>query len=344
MLCGAYSLTGSYHETDTKKHNEDRYSIHSHQHKGLHLFGVYDGNGKEKELILDVLGIQPHQWHQMAPDYGIDYDIETQWDPQDVSSYLSKILPLCIEDIILTNQLSEGDEVIGAVKEVFCEAQKEVAPHCKIGNGSTAVILVFLPNSRYFVVANSGDSRAIHCVNNTALQLSVDHTPDTNFGSSDFSSKTVHIRLHKLREKDQFFLLLSDGVYNAWNNNQEVVDYVCYLFARYEKERINKFIMDGDEADTAMLNRIAKKLVIKSRKKEEENETHKIDDMTAVIVKVREEAVKDLKLQEESLSSHVRPSSWLSRFFPTTMCAMPLIMFCSWNFFKYRYTPIPTEL
>jgi serine/threonine protein phosphatase PrpC len=103
-----------------------------------------------------------------------------------------------------------------------------------------------------------------------AVQVSRDHNADRNAGAADFEAKHVHIHEERLRVDDEFLVLMSDGVYNAFKEGNDGV-------VRYVREQL---AARKDDSSVAAL------LVQHARQLEEAvaNSNSKIDDMTAVVV------------------------------------------------------------
>ncbi|KAH3759798.1 protein phosphatase family protein [Pelomyxa schiedti] len=148
------------------------------------------------------------------------------------------------------HSLSHAD-VCDALWTAFDECQKEIASF-KLGDGSAAVLALFVPTGELYV-ANLGDSRAVLCRNNTAIDLSDDHKPETPselkrilqtggfvtvngrvfgelalsraLGDSAFKptiSGVPDISVIQLQPTDKYLILACDGVWDVLTSQEAV--------------------------------------------------------------------------------------------------------------------------
>jgi serine/threonine protein phosphatase PrpC len=112
--------------------------------------------------------------------------------------------------------------------------------------------------------------------NGRAVQVSRDHNADKNFGTADFDAEEVYIHDERLQVDDEFLILMSDGVYNAFKDGNDGV-------VRYVRERL------GALGKSHTNNNVAAQLVRYARQLEDAvaKPESKIDDMSAVVVVLR---------------------------------------------------------
>jgi serine/threonine protein phosphatase PrpC len=228
---GSYTRVGRLPEglhTTTTGNNEDAEEDAKVNEDALcvdperRIFGIFDGNGKTRKVILEILGITEENWSREASQMGIDYDITTQFDPAEAARYLAQKLPHELDKAI-----SDGEGMSG-IRNRFVKVHRKMRERCIMGSASTAVLIHISSDARTLTLINCGDSRALICRNGEAIQLSKDHNPAQNFGSDEFSESTLYIHQEQLQpENDQFVVLVSDGVYNAFDDgNTDVVNFV----------------------------------------------------------------------------------------------------------------------
>lgn len=258
------------------KRNEDALSIEPHHA----LFGIYDGNGKTKRLVLEMLGIEESDWEWAASKLGADYHLPSQLDPDEAAAFVARTLPPLLVD--LPPEEAGGGvgaagkaRWAGALRERVCRVHAQMRGQCIMGSASTAVLARLIPSTLplampTLLVVNVGDSRAVLGRSGQAVQVSRDHNADKNLGAADFDAEEVHIHDGRLRVDDEFLVLMSDGVYNAFKEGNDGV-------VRYVRERLAA--REGSASVAAQLVRHARQLEDAVARPES-----KIDDMSAVVV------------------------------------------------------------
>lgn len=140
---------------------EDAHNVKINEDESLAVFGVFDGHGGKDcaNYIGDVL-------------------------PTTIFKNLNKFLKKSKNvDINDSNNNSHIDNNLSTymkiIKNSFFQVDHDIPEASSLNCGSTAIITTIIAN-KYIIVANTGDSRSIMCLNGGASKtLSFDHKPST---------------------------------------------------------------------------------------------------------------------------------------------------------------------
>ncbi|KAH3742480.1 protein phosphatase family protein [Pelomyxa schiedti] len=168
-----------------------------------------------------------------------------------VPQFACRELPrLLAQELSEKHSLSHGD-VCDAIWTAFDQCQSKIG-YCKLADGSAAIIALLLPTGELYI-ANLGDSRAVLCRNDTAVELSEDHKPETPsemrrilrsggfvtvngrvFGELALSralgdcaykptiSAVPDISVIQLQPTDKYLILACDGVWDVISSQEAV--------------------------------------------------------------------------------------------------------------------------
>ena len=177
-LYGSQSLTGRVSGGGSRA-NEDAVYVDSNHG----MFAVFDGNGKTKKVIMDVLGIKStSSWREYIELYPeLNYDIAKQFDPEEISNYLKRELPKVIqkdtgliEDLGCAESLIKGfnvknkpnssktelneyyycllkqkEEIITVLQDHIYRIHTNVRNQCLMGSGSTASFVYLIKSTKH---------------------------------------------------------------------------------------------------------------------------------------------------------------------------------------------------
>jgi len=172
-------------------------------------------------------------------------------------------------------------------------------------DGSTALVVVIF--NKVITIANAGDCRAVICQNNVAVDLSIDHKPNSpkelkrinslggsvrfwakawritkqgaglatsrSFGDLNFKQPIAvvtaepEIKHWKLSNKDQFLIMASDGIWDVIDSQS-----ACNIVLNHLKKKQN-LGKNENKADTAAAEIIKKARILESD-----------DDATVIVV------------------------------------------------------------
>ena len=207
-----------------------------------------------------------------------------------VSKYLRTTIPKYFSKKIDTKVYNNSKQSSKIFNHIFNEVQEKlVKNHPKAVNwcGSTALCGLISRHPSYdkkiLWIVNVGDSRAVLCnKNNEAVQLSIDHKPNSKnekqrieqlggkirfdgsdwrirdlslsraFGDVDATPYVTHlpqIYKYNLNKKDKFIIFACDGLWDVMSN-KKATDYVLNLLNKnfegnYSKKLAEKAIKEG---------------------------------------------------------------------------------------------------
>ncbi|CAA3028635.1 probable phosphatase 2C 9 isoform X1 [Olea europaea subsp. europaea] len=179
--------------------------------------------------------------------------------------HLGDTVPAYLQRHLFTNILKEEDFWTNpnrSIAKAYERTDEAILSHNPdLGRGGSTAVTAILINCRHLWVANVGDSRAVLSRNGQAIQLSIDHEPNTERGSIEnrggfvsnmpgdvarvdgqlavsraFGDKNLKSHLRSdpditdadIDEDSDFLILASDGLWKVMSN-QEAVDLVMTI-------------------------------------------------------------------------------------------------------------------
>lgn len=254
---------------DQSKVNEDFFVIDNQNH----IYGVFDGNGKDLEVLARSMGMGVRE---LLQEQGVDVskiDFRGQLNPSHLAQRIGRDL---VEQLRVPFRNNDDN----GIRQVFANVQAGIESLTVTGSGSTATVAHINPETRMLTVVSVGDSPAVLCSSNGARLVYTPTKVDKAFGNQGIDIKRfVQINRFQLTHNDTKLLLMSDGVSNPLQDN---FSNLCALEPLNQQE-VAKFmvnIRDNEE-------RIFEQTVERQRQRGGRDIAAKIDDSTLIVVPLK---------------------------------------------------------